>query len=176
MAESLPFGDGTFDAAMTTFSVHQWQDLEAGLREMRRVTRGPVVILSCDPALVEAFWLVDYAPDVLATEARRYPSAARIATVVTGTFLLMILLAHVPTWPRRRWQLPSRSSPHAGRCSTILASVTPGNVRWTASSPRVTDRTLATPTQMCTALPSRRRPPRSAPPPRPGGRMLKASR
>ena len=31
-------------------------DLAAGLREMRRVTHGPIVILSCDPALVEAFW------------------------------------------------------------------------------------------------------------------------
>src|SRR3954451_16132490 len=29
-AEQLPFADNTFDAAMTTFSVHQWADLEAG--------------------------------------------------------------------------------------------------------------------------------------------------
>ena len=36
-AESLPFADETFDAAMTTFSVHQWGDLAAGLRELRRV-------------------------------------------------------------------------------------------------------------------------------------------
>ncbi len=83
-AEKLPFGDGAFDASMTTFSVHQWQDLDAGLREMRRVTRGPVAILSCDPALVEAFWLSDYAPQVLATEARRYPSLDRMATVLGG--------------------------------------------------------------------------------------------
>ena len=34
---------------MTTFSVHQWSDLRAGLREMRRVTRGPIVILTGDP-------------------------------------------------------------------------------------------------------------------------------
>ncbi len=44
----LPFPDGAFDAAMTTFSVHQWGYLRAGLREVRRVTRGPVVILTCD--------------------------------------------------------------------------------------------------------------------------------
>src|SRR5690606_25405256 len=47
-AENLPFADDTFDASMTTFSVHQWTDLRAGLREMRRVTRGPVVILTCE--------------------------------------------------------------------------------------------------------------------------------
>jgi hypothetical protein len=34
-AENLPFADDAFDAAMTTFSVHQWSDLRAGLREMR---------------------------------------------------------------------------------------------------------------------------------------------
>jgi Methyltransferase domain len=44
-AEDLPFPDGAFDAAMTTFSVRQWSDLQAGLREVRRVTLGPVVIL-----------------------------------------------------------------------------------------------------------------------------------
>jgi len=83
-AEALPFPDRYFDASMATFTVHQWQNLDAGLREMRRVTRGPVVILSCDPDLVQAFWLNHYAPEVLATEARRYPSLGHIGTVLGG--------------------------------------------------------------------------------------------
>lgn len=83
-AERLPFPDGAFDASMATFTVHQWQDLDAGLREMRRVTRGPVVILSCDPELVQAFWLNHYAPQVLATEARRYPSLGHIGKALGG--------------------------------------------------------------------------------------------
>ncbi|PKR89828.1 SAM-dependent methyltransferase [Pleomorphomonas diazotrophica] len=78
-AEHLPFADDAFDAAMASFTIHQWADLEAGLREVRRVTRGPVVILTCDPNEVEAFWLSDYAPKVLTTEARRYPSFDRVA-------------------------------------------------------------------------------------------------
>src|SRR6478735_5233918 len=78
VAENLPFPDKHFDAAMATFTIHQWSDLGAGLSEMRRVTRGPVVILTCDPDEVQAFWLNDYAPDVLSTEARRYPSMAAI--------------------------------------------------------------------------------------------------
>lgn len=84
VAESLPFPDKHFDAAMSTFSVHQWSRLDDGLREMRRVTRGPVVILSCDPDLVQRFWLNDYAPDVLAAEARRYPALARMQAVLGG--------------------------------------------------------------------------------------------
>lgn len=78
VAERLPFDDRSFDAVMTTFSVHQWSDLEAGLSELRRVSRGPVVILSCDPDRVGRFWLAEYAPRVIAAEARRYPSISRL--------------------------------------------------------------------------------------------------
>jgi len=73
-AEALPFADASFDAAMATFTVHQWAGLAAGLRELRRVTRGPVAVLTCDPTAVRDFWLDGYAPDVLAAEARRYPT------------------------------------------------------------------------------------------------------
>ncbi len=79
VAEALPFDDGAFDAAMASFTVHQWTDLDRGLAELARVTRGPVVILTCLPELVQDFWLAEYAPEVLAAEARRYPSAERLA-------------------------------------------------------------------------------------------------
>lgn len=78
-AGSLPFDDDAFDAAMTTFSVHRWGDLERGLAELRRVTRGPIVILACDPARIEDSWLAEYAPEVTATEARSHPALDRIA-------------------------------------------------------------------------------------------------
>jgi SAM-dependent methyltransferase len=83
-AEHLPFADQSFDAAMTTFSVHQWGDLQAGLREMRRVARGPILVLTCDPERVRDFWLNDYAPEVLAAEARRYPALPEIARYLGG--------------------------------------------------------------------------------------------
>jgi len=84
VAQHLPFPDAAFDAAMTTFSVHQWSDVAAGLREMRRVTRGPVVVLTCDPERVRDVWLHEYAPLVLDTEARRYPSVAAITAALGG--------------------------------------------------------------------------------------------
>ncbi|MET8863819.1 hypothetical protein ABZW11_12750 [Nonomuraea sp. NPDC004580] len=73
-----------FDAAMTTFSVHQWSDLRAGLREMRRVARGPVIVLTYDPDRVRDFRLYAYAPLVLDTETRRYPPIADIADALCG--------------------------------------------------------------------------------------------
>jgi SAM-dependent methyltransferase len=84
-AERLPFDDDSFDAALASFTVHQWGDLPAGLREMRRVTRGPVVVLTCDPATLDRFWLADYAPEVIATEASRYPAIASIGAGLGGT-------------------------------------------------------------------------------------------
>jgi SAM-dependent methyltransferase len=48
VAESLPFADGTFEAATAVLTVHHWQDLEAGLAELRRVARRAVV-LTFDP-------------------------------------------------------------------------------------------------------------------------------
>jgi len=83
-AEALPFPDNHFDASMSIFSVHQWTRLEDGLRQMRRVTRGPVIILTCDPELVQRFWLNEYAPEVLAAEARRYPNLRRIGALLGG--------------------------------------------------------------------------------------------
>jgi len=83
-AEALPFADDSFDAAMSTFSIHQWGDLAEGLRELRRVTRGPIVLLSCDPAALDRSWLAVYAPEVIATEASRYPAPAEVARLLGG--------------------------------------------------------------------------------------------
>lgn len=83
-AEALPFPDGAFDAAMATFTVHQWRDLARGLAEVRRVTRGPVVIMTCDPALLDRFWLNLYAPEAIAVEAQRYPTIAAVAEGLRG--------------------------------------------------------------------------------------------
>jgi hypothetical protein len=43
-----------------------------------------MVILTCDPTLVQRFWLNEYAPEVLAAEARRYPSLERIRAALGG--------------------------------------------------------------------------------------------
>ena len=38
-AESLPFSDAAFDMVLCRFTAHHWQDMEAGLREARRVLK-----------------------------------------------------------------------------------------------------------------------------------------
>jgi SAM-dependent methyltransferase len=62
-AEALPFPDSSFDAAMAILSDHHWDDRAAGLRELRRVARRQVVLLTWDPRFRDAFWLTrDYMP------------------------------------------------------------------------------------------------------------------
>ena len=69
VAESLPFEDQSFDAAMAFSTVHHWQDPIAGLREMRRVARRVVVFTfdGTDTGWRRRFWLTrDYLPEVTA--------------------------------------------------------------------------------------------------------------
>ena len=66
-AESLPFDDQSFDAAMAFATVHHWQDPIAGLLEMRRVARRVVVFThdTSDAGWLSRFWLTrDYVPEV----------------------------------------------------------------------------------------------------------------
>src|SRR5207302_7987909 len=62
-AESLPFEDQSFDAAMAVSTVHHWQDPVAGLHEMRRTARRVVVFThdASDTGWRRRFWLTrDY--------------------------------------------------------------------------------------------------------------------
>lgn len=80
VAEDLPFPDGHFDAALATSTVHQWRDLERGLAELVRVTRGPIVVLTSDPEAMGSYWLAEYGPEVVEAERGRMPSLDRLAS------------------------------------------------------------------------------------------------
>lgn len=72
-AELLPFDDNSFDAAMAIITIHHWENLKKGISEMRRVTKGPVVILTFDPDALHLGWLASCFPELVAVEAKRYP-------------------------------------------------------------------------------------------------------
>jgi SAM-dependent methyltransferase len=83
-AERLPLDDDSVDAAMASVTVHQWSDPEAGLRELRRVARGPVVVLTFDGDALDRFWLAEYAPELIEAERKRYPGIDRICELLGG--------------------------------------------------------------------------------------------
>jgi SAM-dependent methyltransferase len=85
-AGALPLLDASVDAAMALLSVHHWDsDREAGVRELRRVARDAVVILTYDPAVSGRMWLMaDYLPEVAALDWRIFPSMDDLALWLGG--------------------------------------------------------------------------------------------
>jgi SAM-dependent methyltransferase len=82
-AEALPFGDGTFSAAMAVLTIHHWSDKARGLAEMRRVARGPLVFFGGhNRRLNTSWWLHDYFPAAHRLVAGRTYPAERIAGVL----------------------------------------------------------------------------------------------
>lgn len=72
-AEAIPLRDAAADAAMAVLTVHHWDDLEAGIGELRRIARRRIVVLAPDPAVTARYWLMhDYLPQLASTD----PSAA----------------------------------------------------------------------------------------------------
>jgi SAM-dependent methyltransferase len=83
-AESLPFEDQSFDAAMAFATAHHWQDPVAGLREMRRVARRVVVFTHAtdEAEWLHRFWLTrDYLPEVAGFLVGR-PSLTELAEAI----------------------------------------------------------------------------------------------
>jgi hypothetical protein len=52
---------------------------------MRRVTRGPVVIMTFDGDALDRFWLADYSPELMDAERRRYPAISAISAALGGS-------------------------------------------------------------------------------------------
>ena len=84
-AEDLPFAAGFFDAAIPTVTIHQWRDLTIGLAELRRVTRGPIVIMTFDPRALQEFWLALHSPELMQYEAGRMPNIDHVTDLLGGS-------------------------------------------------------------------------------------------
>lgn len=84
-AEHLPFDDQSIDAAMAILTIHHWHDPILGLREMRRVARGHVVVLTFDIDVFAGFWMIrDYLPEALADDRVRFPAIDTIVDTFGG--------------------------------------------------------------------------------------------
>jgi SAM-dependent methyltransferase len=81
-SDRLPLDDDSVDAAMAMITVHQWPDAAKGLAELRRVARGPVLVLTFDGEALDRWWLNDYAPELFVAERKRYVDIGRIAEAI----------------------------------------------------------------------------------------------
>ena len=71
-ATALPLRDRSVDAALAVLTLHHWPDRAAGVRELTRVARERVVILTWDPD-GPGFWLIDYLPEIAVIDRQILP-------------------------------------------------------------------------------------------------------
>ena len=82
-AKYLPFYNQSFDAVTGVMIMHHWSDVTQGLRELKRVARSTVVLMTHDPRH-DGFWLDQYLPDRRLLDQREMPSIRSI-TKMLGT-------------------------------------------------------------------------------------------
>ena len=85
-AGDLPLRDDSVDAAMALVTIHHWDDeLERGVRELRRVARDTVVILTYDPLVSSEMWLLaDYLHEAAELDRRTFPAPELVAGWLGG--------------------------------------------------------------------------------------------
>jgi SAM-dependent methyltransferase len=122
-AGALPLRNADVDAAMAIVTLHHWDaDQERGVRELRRVARGPVVILTYDPRVSAAMWLMaDYLPEVAALEHAIFPHPERLADWLGGETVIepVPIPRDTPDWMLGSfWAHPERVLDPAARAAT----------------------------------------------------------
>lgn len=86
VAEALPLGDKSVDAAMGVLTIHHWEDLSAGLAEMRRVARRRIVLLTIDAEKNSEIWtLSEYFPVAARAEREKMPSVETLEALLPNS-------------------------------------------------------------------------------------------
>jgi uncharacterized protein (DUF1330 family) len=132
-AAALPLTDRCADAAMSVLSLHHWDGAqERGVRELRRVARGPIVILTYDPRVSERMWLMrDYLPEVAALDHRIFPLPERVAEWLGGRVEIecVPIARDTPDWMLGSyWAHPERVLDAAARQATSGFARMPADV------------------------------------------------
>ena len=130
-ADALPLRDGSVDAAMAILTIHHWDEgRERGVRELRRVARGPVVIVTYDAQVSGEMWLMrDYLPEVAELDHRIFPTSEQLASWLGGEVRTEVLPIprDTPDWTLGSfWAHPERVlDPGAREATSGFARMAP---------------------------------------------------
>ena len=83
---ALPFADGAFGHAVTTLAIHHMTDLHAVFSRIRRVVAEGArhVIFSALPEQVDAYWLKNCFPEMMAAAVRVYPARKTVEEALSA--------------------------------------------------------------------------------------------
>ena len=122
-AGALPLRDGAVDAALAILTVHHWDDArERGVRELRRVARERVVIVTFDAEVWSQLWLVaEYLPELGELDRKIFPPPEQIAGWLGGSVAIepLPLSRDTPDWMLGSyWAHPERVLDAQARAAT----------------------------------------------------------
>ncbi|HEX9064921.1 MAG TPA: class I SAM-dependent methyltransferase [Streptosporangiaceae bacterium] len=135
-ADSLPFDDQSFDAAMAVCTVHHWPDPIAGLREMQRVARRVVVFtfVGTQAGWLRRFWLTrDYLPEAAGVLTGRRPLSQLASSIGGRTEPVPIPWDCTDGFFEAHWRRPE---------AYLQEEVRRGQSIWTTVGPQAEDRAV----------------------------------
>lgn len=126
-AESLPFPDACFDAVLCRFTAHHWPDMDAGLREARRVLKasGRAVFIDsiapATPTLDTHLQAVEVLRD--ASHVRNYTLAEWVCALSRSGFAVDSVTVRVLRMEFSAWTARTRTpAPHTEAIRSLQAA------------------------------------------------------
>ncbi|UPG72954.1 methyltransferase domain-containing protein [Roseomonas gilardii subsp. gilardii] len=132
-AERLPFPDASFDWVLCRFTTHHWQEMEAGLREARRVLKpdGRAIFIdtvaSAERALDTHLQAVELLRD--ASHVRNYSVAEWVAALARAGFAVEGMGMHRLRMEFPVWAARTRTPPEMTTAIRALQDGAPAQVR-----------------------------------------------
>jgi SAM-dependent methyltransferase len=134
--EQLPLADQTVDAAMAILTVHHWDDVQIGLRELVRVVRDRIVLVTMDVGALAELWFVhDYLPELLGQHAARFPTIDQLRELLPDA---RVDVLPVPRECEDGFMAAFWARPHAFLDPAVRAATSP----WHDLPPAVVERAL----------------------------------
>jgi len=85
-AENIPFENNSFDAALASLTLHHWDSLYDGFKELNRVlkTGGGITIFTSTKKQMLGYWLNHYFPQMLADSINQMPGREEIVNALSA--------------------------------------------------------------------------------------------
>ena len=90
-AENLPMEDESVDGVIASLTLHHWEDLEKGFKELQRVLKpeGKIVIFTSTPEQMEGYWRNQYFPQMMKDSCHQMPTEEDVrSAALKGGFAL----------------------------------------------------------------------------------------
>jgi SAM-dependent methyltransferase len=132
-AEKLPFPDASFDFVLCRFTVHHWHDMEAGLREARRVLKPQGravfadVVAPANPLMDTHLQVVELLRDV--SHVRDYAAAEWVAALSRAGFVITAMTPRKLRMEFATWIARTRTPAAHVAAIRSVQMATPDSVR-----------------------------------------------